>query len=210
MPEFGEGLEFIYDVDEIPAIAERRRRVYENVISGVREGIITRNEARERLGLSDVEGGDDIYIGANLFPLGSAKQSPVDTDTSKSVDQDDMYESIMAGFNEEKIETVDLTPTDEMARNATRALEWRKEYNRGGTSVGVARAVQLKNKEKLSAETVGRMYSYFARHEVDKQAQGFNSGEDGFPSAGRIAWDLWGGDAGKEWAERKLDQLEAE
>ena len=38
------------------------------------------------------------------------------------------------------------------------------------------------------------MASYFARHEVDKQGQGWSPGEDGFPSAGRIAWALWGGD----------------
>ena len=43
------------------------------------------------------------------------------------------------------------------------------------------------------------MLSYFARHEVDKQATGFNAGEDGFPSAGRVAWDAWGGDAGQSW-----------
>lgn len=208
MPEFGEGVEFEYDIDEIPAIAERRRRVYENVVSGVTNGILTRNEARERLGLGEVEGGDDIYIGANLFPLGSAKTSPVDQAPAKSVEYDDMYESILEGMNEEKIASVDLTPTKEMAINAERALKWRKEHNRGGTAVGVARAVQLKNREKLSAETVGRMYSYFARHEVDKQAEGFEEGEKGFPSAGRIAWDLWGGDAGAAWAERKLNELE--
>jgi hypothetical protein len=44
------------------------------------------------------------------------------------------------------------------------------------------------------------MVSYFARHEVDKDAQGFRPGEPGYPSAGRIAWALWGGDAGRSWA----------
>ena len=78
IPEFGEEIYFEYDIDEIPAIAERRRKTYENVVSGVREGIISRNEARDRLGLGEVEGGDDVYIAANLFPLGSPKQSPVD------------------------------------------------------------------------------------------------------------------------------------
>ena len=52
---------------------------------------------------------------------------------------------------------------------------------------------------------MNRMISYFARHEVDKQATGFNSGEDGFPSAGRVAWDAWGGDAGQSWV-NGLDQ----
>jgi hypothetical protein len=52
------------------------------------------------------------------------------------------------------------------------------------------------------------MRSYFARHEVDKQGEGFNRGEPGYPSAGRIAWALWGGDAGKTWAEGIINDLE--
>jgi hypothetical protein len=41
------------------------------------------------------------------------------------------------------------------------------------------------------------MVSFFARHEVDKQGEGFSPGEPGYPSNGRIAWALWGGDPGK-------------
>lgn len=104
---------------------------------------------------------------------------------------------------------VNLQPTEEMAREATRGLEWRREYNRGGTEVGVARARDISNRANLSPETIGRMVSYFARHEVDKQAEGFRPGEVGYPSAGRIAWALWGGDAGQSWAKSKQKQLEA-
>ena len=105
---------------------------------------------------------------------------------------------------------VDTTPTAGMAEEARKGLEWRKEFKRGGTAVGVARARQLVNKERLSPSTVRRMYSFFSRHEVDKQAEGFRAGEDGYPSAGRIAWALWGGDAGFSWSKKKRDQLDAE
>ena len=98
-------------------------------------------------------------------------------------------------------------PTEAMAREAERGLKWREEYNRGGTLVGVARANQLKDRENLSASTVKRMHSYFSRHEVDKQGQGFSPGEDGYPSAGRIAWALWGGDPGQSWAREKVRQM---
>jgi hypothetical protein len=54
------------------------------------------------------------------------------------------------------------------------------------------------------------MVSYFARHEVDKQGQGWSPGEDGYPSAGRIAWALWGGDPGRSWAEEILAAEELE
>jgi HK97 family phage prohead protease len=108
-------------------------------------------------------------------------------------------------------EEIDLTPTDGMATEAQRALNWRKEGNSGGTAVGVARARQLVNKQELSSRTVRRMHSFFSRHEVDKQAEGFSPGEEGYPSNGRVAWGLWGGDAGQTWARAKsatLDRLE--
>ena len=102
---------------------------------------------------------------------------------------------------------VDLQPTEAMAEEAQRGLDWREEYGRGGTEVGIARARDISNRKNLSPETIGRMVSYFARHEVDKQAEGFSPGEEGYPSAGRIAWALWGGDAGQSWANAKSEQL---
>ena len=110
----------------------------------------------------------------------------------------------MATYKGEEINT---KPTEAMASNAQRGLEWREEFGRGGTEVGVARARDLINRRDLSINTVRRMYSYFARHTVDKQAEGFSSGEEGFPSAGRIAWELWGGDAGESWANRITQRL---
>lgn len=98
-------------------------------------------------------------------------------------------------------------PTTGMASAARRALKWKKEGKAGGTRVGMARANQLVNRENLTASTVMRMHSFFSRHEVDKKATGFNSGEEGFPSAGRVAWDLWGGDGGQTWAKAKRDQI---
>ena len=102
---------------------------------------------------------------------------------------------------------INTKPTDGMVSAASQALDWREEYGRGGTAVGVARARDIINRQNLSINTVKRMYSFFARHEVDKQAEGFNSGEEGFPSAGRIAWGLWGGDAGQTWSKRIVDRV---
>lgn len=125
------------------------------------------------------------------------------------IDQLPAAKSFSVG-EEKAISDVDLTPTDSMIASAERGLKWRDEFNRGGTAIGVARARDISNGRSLSPETVRRMKSYFARHAVDKQAQGFDSGEDGFPSAGRIAWELWGGDSGASWSERKVAELERE
>jgi hypothetical protein len=70
------------------------------------------------------------------------------------------------------LKDLDLKPTESMANNARRGLELRKEFGRGGTAVGVARARDLANRKDLSPETVLRMYSYFSRHEVDKKGKG--------------------------------------
>ena len=324
-PRFGEDISIRYDIDSIPAMAERRKKTYENVVTAVREGIISRNEARERLGYEPIEGGDDVYISANLFPLGSPSVAPAEGEQAEDDDKDfdyseekrevekdiftteeeareradeigcdgfhshrtedgliympcashseyerltgdtletpkqdprygqgkDVFESVAQAqerakqlgcsghhtikgpdrnyympcstharylsatkkdYEEiEKAESdINTTPTDAMAEEARKGLDWRKEFNRGGTSVGVARARQLINKERLSPSTVRRMFSFFARHEVDKRAEGFRSGEDGYPSAGRIAWALWGGDAGFTWSRRKVKELDRE
>ena len=95
-------------------------------------------------------------------------------------------------------------PTNAMAEEAQRGLDWRREFGRGGTEVGIARARDIVNKRDLSMDTVRRMKAYFDRHEVDKEAEGFRQGEDGYPSNGRIAWALWGGDDGWSWAKRIL------
>lgn len=107
-------------------------------------------------------------------------------------------------------EETSFAPTKEMAAEAELGLKWREEYKRGGTEVGVARARDISNMRNLSLDTVTRMNSYFARHEVDKEALGWNQGEEGFPTAGRIAWQLWGGDPGKEWAARILERANAQ
>jgi HK97 family phage major capsid protein len=97
-----------------------------------------------------------------------------------------------------------------MVSEAERGLAWRREFGRGGTEVGIARARDISNGKNLSESTVKRMYSFFARHEVDKKAEGFRPGEEGYPSNGRIAWALWGGDAGFSWSKRIAERLDDE
>ena len=99
------------------------------------------------------------------------------------------------------------SPNSGMKSEARKGLDWRSEFGRGGTEVGIARARDIVNAKDLSDSTVKRMYSFFSRHEVDKKAQGFRPGEKGYPSNGRIAWALWGGDAGFSWSKRLVNQM---
>lgn len=82
---------------------------------------------------------------------------------------------------------------------AARGLRWRRETGRGGTAVGIARARDLSHGRPITWETVLRMFSYFSRHQIDLIAEGASPGEVGFPSPGRVAWELWGGDEGFRW-----------
>ena len=283
-PSFGDEINIQYDFENVPAMTERRRRIYENVTAAVREGIISRNEARERLGLEPIKGGDEVYIAANLFPLGGPDVAEDEEATPKSdselaygkkeevrkdvfttqeeaeerakeigcvgthshnadgetifmpcrthEDYEDATGEVLKyhyddddkkpkrkkpkrkdedeEFFEKAESDVDTKPTEAMAINATRGLKLRKEFGRGGTMIGEQRASSLKNRETLSPSVVRRMHSYFSRHEVDKQGRGFNRGEEGYPSAGLIAWLLWGGDEGQSWARRKTKELDRE
>ncbi len=107
-------------------------------------------------------------------------------------------------------EDIDFTPPEGVREEAARGLEWRREYGRGGTEVGVARARDLSNGTDISPQTARRMKAYFDRHEVDKQGEGWSPDQDGYPSAGRIAWALWGGDPGRSWANKLVERMNAE
>ena len=104
---------------------------------------------------------------------------------------------------------IDFKPPAGVREEATKGLAWRSEYGRGGTAVGVARARDLSNGAKISPETARRMKAYFDRHEVDKKGGGWNPGEPGYPSAGKIAWYLWGSDPGWSWARKLVRQMNA-
>ena len=104
VPMFGEDLYFCFDIDKIPALAERTKRTYENITSAVREGIMTRNEAREQIGLSPIDGADDLYISANLFPIGEEQTPQVqDPIAEEEIDDYDVTEEFPVDDDEKAV-----------------------------------------------------------------------------------------------------------
>ena len=91
-------------------------------------------------------------------------------------------------------------PPDSVRANARRGLELRRRFGRGGTAVGVARARDLANGKGIPVSTLRRMRAFFERHEGNKDTP---------PSEGngQIAWLLWGGDAGRRWANARLREV---
>jgi len=100
-------------------------------------------------------------------------------------------------------------PPQGVQEAAQRALDWIAEGHAGSgfTDVGRARAAQLARGDNVSEQTIGRMASFFARHSVNIGTEGWNLGDEGFPSPGRVAWDAWGGDPGRTWAESISQRL---
>lgn len=99
-----------------------------------------------------------------------------------------------------------FSPPQAVRAAAARALKKRAEKpasQRGMTPVGIARARDLANGRAVSVETIKRMKAYFDRHEVDKQGASWDE-----YGPGRQAWDGWGGDAGRAWANRIVASLE--
>ena len=144
---------------------------------------------------------------ADFIDLEVTKTQSEEDQEKEGVSQEDIdSDNLKQEFKD--LQDIDTSPTQGMIDEAKKGLEWRKEYGRGGTQIAVARARNITNGDNLSFDTIKRMNSFFARHEVDKKAEGFEIGEDGFPSAGRIAWALWGGDAGQSWAKKKVKEIE--
>ena len=69
-------------------------------------------------------------------------------------------------------ESIDFNPPKGVRGEAEKGLAWRREFGRGGTAIGIARARDLAGGKNISPETARRMKAYFDRHEVDKQGEG--------------------------------------
>jgi hypothetical protein len=111
----------------------------------------------------------------------------------------EVYQAILAGG---KFAESYTDYPEEAVNNAKRALAYADKNGWGscGTPVGKARANQLANKEPISRDTIARMAS-FKRQQQNKDVP-YGEG------CGGLMWDAWGGDAGVEWAIRKLEQID--
>ncbi len=114
------------------------------------------------------------------------------------------YAAYLAQEGEKSLELKEETYNDypeAATNNAKRALKWKEENGSDcGTPVGWTRANQLASREKISRDTIARMAS-FKRHQQNKDVP-YSEG------CGGLMWDAWGGDAGINWAIRKLEQID--
>ena len=117
----------------------------------------------------------------------------------------DKIKDIILNGEKKKIDLESYTDYPEQAtENAKIALRWAEENGWGdcGTPVGKARANQLANREPISEDTISRMASFERQRQNSDRALG--------EGCGRLMWLAWGGDAGIEWASRKLKEIRNE
>jgi HK97 family phage prohead protease len=104
---------------------------------------------------------------------------------------------------------VSLKPTAGMAAAAKRGLRLHEEGKSGDglKPETVARANRLARREEMNPEWLREMNAWFARHESASKSPGWD--KPGEEKPGFVAWLLWGGTPAKNWAARKVKQMEA-
>lgn len=114
----------------------------------------------------------------------------------------------LSSKEESKAEMYDDYPQT-ATNNAKRMIEWREKYGRdvvkGGTEVGWQRANQLAKREAISVDVISRMAQFNRHRENAKIADEYK--DEPWKDRGYVAWNLWGGTAGVDWAIKKMEEL---
>jgi HK97 family phage prohead protease len=112
---------------------------------------------------------------------------------------------------------VDLSAPAFIQANAERGLKYLAEgYGGDGLTEGTKQAARDMAAGNITENKIRKMAPWFARHKVDGQApKNSNPSDSQYPGPGLVAWLLWGGDSNfsdraQNWAQRKIDALNAE
>jgi len=203
-PKYGDKLCIEFDFSVIPEMQEETEKIV-NQLS--KAWWITPNEKRSAMNYGKDEENtqlDDYFIPANLIPTNPSDIDlpiePIDVDVNKFLSQ--KKNEII------KAETYNNYPQS-ATNNAKRMIEWREKYGRdvvtAGTEVGWRRASQLANRDNISLDVVKRM-AQFNRHRENAKIDPKYKGEP-WKDNGYVAWNLWGGTAGVDWAIREVNKL---
>jgi hypothetical protein len=167
-----------------------------------------------------------VKIGSNTYTLDMLNKSDAAIPNIGSVEGDEETvnkESViylkeqLYKLLEGKYDHINFTPPESVANAAERGLEMRKksggkgglnakQAKKAGVGSGVQRASNLKNRSKMSPETVKRMRNFFSRHNKNLKV---DPGKTPSQDRGYIAGLLWGGNPGRSWANKVVRQMDA-
>ncbi|NBW21271.1 MAG: hypothetical protein EBR82_76245 [Caulobacteraceae bacterium] len=139
------------------------------------------------------------------------KQDAIDQMVAVSISED------MEPGGEINTRAVDLSVPSFIRENAQRGLKYLEEgFGGDGLTDGTKREAREMAAGRITENKVRKMAPWFARHQVDGQApKNSDPSDPQYPGAGLVAWLLWGGDSNfsdraQNWAQRKIDALDAE
>ena len=203
-PKYGNKLCIEFDFTVIPELQEEADKVVDQL---AKAWWLTPNEKRSVMSYGIDEENEtlnDYYIPANLIPTKVAdvevENEPLDLDVNKFLSKKKSEVTKAESYN---------NYPQSATNNAKRMIEWREKYGRdvvtAGTEVGWRRASQLANRESISLDVVKRM-AQFNRHrenaKIDPKLKDTPWKDNGY-----VAWNLWGGTAGVDWAIREVNKL---
>ena len=179
---------------------------------------MTINEVRALDDLSPLDFGDVLYDQAkNLQLIPDLKTNPEMEMEQKSVEEEiTLWKGLqnMPKIDKDFDESAGLfICPKEVADVAQSALDAKEEYGDkvvGGLAVGWTRARQLANREKISYNTIRRMKSFFDRHDGNQKIDDPKNKEFPWADGGHTAWQIWGGNPGRQWAEDVINYVETE
>jgi HK97 family phage portal protein len=199
VPQYGADLYFDFD---FTAISELQEEVDKLVTQMAAAWWITPNEKREAMNYGKDDQNpfmDDYYIPSNLMPQNvtiDALEAPkaLDIDYSFKAASNEMYDDY----------------PQKASDNAQKMLDWKEKYPdeiRGGTEIGWTRARQLADRDAISRDIVSRMAQFNRHRENAKVADEYK--DTPWKDAGYVAWNLWGGTEGVDWAIAKMKEINA-
>ena len=183
-------------------------------------GVLTLNERRERRGMPAVDGGDVrlLRTGQGYVPLdvvvagGTEDVATTDlTPTTAGPGEVEAGRPAPEQRAPKKYDHINFTPPAGVQDECARGVSW-VEDGKGGDGLKpetVRWARRLADGEDITPDKARKMKAWLARHEVDKEAEGFRPGEEGYPSPGRVAWACWGGDPAVGWSKKLVEQMDA-
>lgn len=204
-PKYGDNLCIEFDFSAIPEMQEETEKVVDQL---AKAWWITPNEKREAMNYGmdeESEALNDYYIPANLVPVNNVDMPEMPMAEPPVDNSEEVKRQVLELLTKENYNDYPQSASN----NAKRMLEWREKYGRdevrGGTEVGWQRANQLAKREKLSVDTISRMAQFNRHRENAIVADEYK--DTPWKDNGYVAWNLWGGTSGVDWAIKKMEQL---
>lgn len=213
---------FKYDLSDVRALSQDEDATMHRITEGFNAGFVTVNEARSATQLPPLDNGDYFVRGMTLAEVptdggevtmyhnGSGTETEYSSDEETVEIKEDLKEDI-----EVKVEKV----PSYIQKNAKRGLDL-LEYAGDGLTDKTKREAREMANGKISDSKVVRMAAWFSRHEGDldsEKADDYLEGRSDKPTAGQVAWLLWGGDISKSnkmraynWANKEAEKVKEE